>query len=142
MALVKKGEKALPPYQKTGKVKNATTRQKYKRDNPCCELCLLEGELTAATELHHIKPGLLSSDFIWNMINLCWRHHQEATEHINGESAQKLNLVCLTIKLLKKEITEEILEKLLCLNEVLELYHQLLPGWIELNKDNMEYEDD
>jgi hypothetical protein len=129
MAINKKNEPPRKPTPKIGKITNTASRQKYKRNNPHCEVCLLEGIIHPATELHHIIPGLGRTDEEWNHINLCQSRHQEATQHVHGRSAQLFNVLLFGIKLLKKEITYKKLQELNLLEEVKLAAEKIKPLW-------------
>jgi hypothetical protein len=118
-----------PPMPKTPKVKNSLLIQLYKRQNPHCEVCILDGDLHDATDLHHIIPGTGRTDEPFNIIHLCQRHHTEATEHINGRAAQLFNIMLLAIKLLKYEVDEKKLMELRLLHQVKIARDQLKPKW-------------
>jgi hypothetical protein len=95
------------PMPKNLKIKNTSFIQLYKRQNPHCEVCILDGVLNPATDLHHLVPGIGRTDEIWNVIHLCQKHHTDATIHIKGNSGILFNYTLFTLKLLKLEITEE-----------------------------------
>jgi len=128
-----RSNRPIPP--KNPKVRNSQALKSYRQEHPYCELCRIEGEyVTTGIELHHIFPGPSRTDQRWNIICLCQRHHQECTEHIHGEEAQKRNCVCLAVKWLKGEISEKKLTQFEKLEPVLKIAERLEGRWKQIKK--------
>ncbi len=60
-------------------------RDGYLSKHPMCEKCQQEGKLTAAEEVHHVKPlskgGTHAEE---NLMALCKKHHSEITAREGG----------------------------------------------------------
>lgn len=95
-----------PIMPKVPKIRNAPMVDKYRSDHPHCETCQLNGDIRPADDVHHLCPGTGRTDEIWNIIRLCRGCHILVTEHIGGEEARRLNLICVAIKLVRKEMKE------------------------------------
>jgi len=130
-----KNEPPRLPAPKQGKVKNSAFRQNYKRENPNCEICRFNGDNIPASELHHIEPkGRGGPDLLWNSIHLCNGCHRECTEHLKGTQAIANNMMCFSLKLLKKEISKKTLTGLNIYDIVYQLKCSMELRWNQLQK--------
>jgi len=78
-----------PPRPKFRKIKSSTVLQKYRRDNPYCEICALDNiKNTFALELHHIIPNTERTDELYNIIMLC-QLLRRLSRYLIGISAAK-----------------------------------------------------
>jgi hypothetical protein len=101
-----------PILPKQPKIKNSQLIQHYRSQHKQCELCALDGEYQVVDDIHHIIPNHGRSDEIWNIIALCRKCHIDCTEHINGDRAYRRNVLILSLKYLKGEITQKKLQQL------------------------------
>lgn len=52
--------------------------------NPLCELCVREGKVTPAQEVHHVQPVATNPDLrlaLENLVSLCAAHHRHVERH-------------------------------------------------------------
>lgn len=66
-------------------------RDTYIKQNPLCELCLIDGKVTPATSVHHTKSPFKNGSVNWNLLldysnlkSVCHKCHADIHNQQNG----------------------------------------------------------
>jgi len=86
----------MSSFRKRLQTKFRKVKKEYLKEHPYCEICLLEGVETPATDVHHIVARWDPDKFLDpnNLVALCHLHHlmlhQEAGTIVERERVKKL----------------------------------------------------